>query len=628
MLTKRDIINYLNNSNSKLLTSKSIALHFSVTPRTIRNYIKDIKEEYKDDIEISKNSIKIKKILKLNEDNDIPLTFEERKSYILQKLLITGKAIDLDILSSKLCISEVTLQNEIKKIRRYIARYHLVLKTKNNKLLLVGTVKDKKTLIIQLIYDEAGNHLVSLSTLNDIFPNYNVEEIHNIIMQKLNENHFFIDEYSLINLLLHILISMNQAQSSQNSYESLNLELTTSTHPFVSIIDELCEILENMYDVKFTDSSKYQFTLLLMTRSIKNKELREIETTKLSVSNDITILVNNIISSVYKNYNIDLNVDEFIIAFSLHIKNMLIRLKEKVSVHNPLLYSIKSTSPFIYDIAVYISNIISKQQNVTMYDDEIAYIALHIGVRIEELNSIRKKLKVTIICPHYYSHYNNQLKKIESYFHEDIMINSIITNPKELNLNDNDFIISTIPVSCVSNYVVISTFFNDDDKDNISKLIKHIKRDKSRSKIAAMLKKLIDKDLFKTNCNYISRDDAINKMANTLIKKEYVSYEFTKKIFEREEISPTNFGMVAIPHPIDCYSQKTVLEISILEEPVSWGNSSVKIIFMFSISKFDFSNFSDVFSFLASICNNYANLEFIINSKSYNEFINNILKLY
>jgi len=629
MLTKRDILNYLNNMNSQLLTTKQIATHFNVTPRTIQNYLKDIKEEYKDLIEISNKGIIVSDKLNLQQDIPVPLNYKERKSYILRKLLINNTSVDLSILADELCISEVTLQNEIKRIRRSIEPYVLTLKTKNNQLFITGSTKNKKRLMIQLIYNEADNSLVSLTTLNDIFQNYDASKIRKIIIQKLNEKHFFIDEYSLINLLLHILIAMDQSPSLHNiQYEEVNADFIELNRHFVSIIDDLCHSLEELYQVQFSSSNRYQFTLLLMTRAIRNKEINEIETAKLSVSKDIINLVQIIVDQIYKTFNINLNINEFIIAFAIHIKNMLIRLKENVSIHNPLLYSIKLTSPFIYDIAVYICNIISKQQNVEVYDDEVAYIALHIGARIEELNNTREKLKVTLVCPQYYSYYNNQLKKIESYFHDSILIESIVTNPSELTPKNNDLIISTIPITDISNSVIISNFFNDNDKERISERIKHIKKKYAKETITRTLKKLFHKDLFIVNATFDCKKDAINKMGKHLIDKGYVSKTFIDKMLERENISPTNFGMIAIPHPIDYYAKKTVIEVAILKQPILWGNTSIKIIFMFSISKLDFSSFSDVFSFLASTCSDDNNLDSLVKCTSYSEFMSTILNLY
>lgn len=628
MVTKRDIIKLLNSSTSQPLNTKQLAAHFSVTQRTIQTYLRELKEEYPDCIKTVTNGILIMKQIELKE-KVIPFTYSERKSYILRNLLINEQSIVIDELADALFISEVTLLNEIKKIRRSLEKYGLILKTKNNHLFITGSTTDKKTLMIDLIYGEAENSLVSLTTLNDIFRHYDAERIRDILLQKLNDVHFFMDEYSLVNLLLHILIAMDQSQTLQSLHqEDMSQGFIDLNHHFVSIIEEVCQTLEQLYDVHFSASNRYQFTLLLMTRAIRNKEIKGIDRSKLSVSDEILSLVNHVIHEIHKIYNIDLNTNEFIIAFSLHIKNMLIRLREQISIHNPLLFNIKSTSPFIYDIAVYISNIIGKAQQVQVYDDEIAYIALHIGARIEELNCTRDKLQAVLVCPQYYSYYNQQFKKIESYFHDEFMITSIITNPIELNETTCDLVLSTIPLEETRHCVMISNFFNEADKDKISCMIKHIKRAKAKDKTIELLTRLIDKQLFTVDASYSSKEDALKTMGEQLVKRGFVEEAFIEKIFDREKISSTNFGMLAIPHPIDYYAKKTVIEVSILKEPIPWGNTSVKIIFMFCINKLDFSNFSDVFSFLAGTCSDDSNLTCLVNASSYQAFMKSIAALY
>lgn len=69
MVTKRDIIKYLNNTNGELITSKQIASHFSVTQRTIQNYLKEIKEEFQDCLETGQKGIKVVKQMEIKEDH-------------------------------------------------------------------------------------------------------------------------------------------------------------------------------------------------------------------------------------------------------------------------------------------------------------------------------------------------------------------------------------------------------------------------------------------------------------------------------------------------------------------------------------------------------------------------------
>ena len=182
--------------------------------------------------------------------------------------------MDLDELAASLFISEVTLQNEVKAIRHDIAEYHLSLRTKNNTLFISGSEKDKKRLMIRLIYNEAQHSLVSMDTLCAIFPRYDIEKIRSSILSCLNEQHFFIDEYSLINLLLHMLITMDQlGTASLAARHEISSDLIELNRHFVSIIDTICAELEQEYGIAFTRSNKYQFTLLLMTRAVRSQDV-------------------------------------------------------------------------------------------------------------------------------------------------------------------------------------------------------------------------------------------------------------------------------------------------------------------------------------------------------------------
>ncbi len=623
MLTTGALIAYLNSKGSSgTLSIKKLAIYFNVTAKTVYNYIKTIQVQYPGYLLVDRGQISISASIPAQEAACIPATYQERRAFILQNLLMTNSHLDLDHLAQQLCISEITLQNEIKLIRKSLTQHDLVLKTKNNQLFIFGKVEKKRALMIELIYAEAQNSLVSLSTLHDVFPVYDVEEIRRIILSKLQEKHFYIDEYSLINFLLHVLIAMSSTFAvPEDTHEKDVSDLMEYNHHFVTIVDGICASLEGLYQLKFPASSKKQFVLLLMTRAIKNRDPALKSAPMRSIGSETLKLVETIISSVEETFSINLNDDEFLIAFSLHIKNMLIRLRQNVKIHNPLLASIKSTSPMIYDIAVYVCNIISKQANVKIHDDEIAYIALHIGVRIEEINGKLGKLKTVLLCPQYYSYTHRQFEKLEQCFSDELTIDAIITNPWEAESLECDILISTLPLPAADNRVVISNFFNERDKNAVSTLVKQVKDAKFKEKTVTLLHKLVRRDLFALNASYASREEAIRTMAQRLIDGGDVGKRFIEKLLERENISPTNFEMIAIPHPIDYYSEKSVMEISVLKKPLPWGNTNVHIIAMFSVSRQDLSDFSDIFSFMARVFNVSENLEQLIAAKSYENFM-------
>lgn len=628
-MTEREILKWLNEHCTELHTTGSLATHFHVTPRTIQNYLRAMKDRYSDYIEITRKGIRVKKTIPLEASDFVPSTYKERKHYILRKLLVSDASVDMDWLAGRLCISEITLQNEIKRIRRSLEKSRLVLKTKNNRLFITGDIEDKKALMIREIYEEAQKYLVSLDTLDEIFPRFQVREIRGIILEKLHEKQFYMDEYSLVNLLLHILIAMDEscAAPAVSCQMEETVDFSQLNRHFVTMVDDICKVLEHIYGMTFSDSSKYQFNLLCMTRAIRNKEFMQMEGVSLSISAENAQLVSDILRLVYDTYNIDLNEMEFVVAFSLHIQNMLIRLRQKIIIHNPLLYNIKMTAPFIYDIGIYISNFIQKRCHVDIYEDEIAYIALHVGARIEEINRTKGKLRMVLVCPQYYSYPNRQFDRLMACFQEEIVLEGIVTNPAEAGESDCDLIISTVPVSVTADWILISNFFSLADREAVGRVIQKIRRDKERGQIAAVLRRMIRRELFCANAVYFSREDAMRQMGGQMIEAGLVSDEFIERLREREQISPSNFDMIAIPHPIDYYARESAISVSLLREALPWGNSQVEIIFMLTVSRQDLADYSNVFSFLAGICNNGCNLKLLLQCEDYDAFMDRLLSL-
>ena len=623
MLSQKEVVRYLN-QHSGIQTIDDMAAFFSVTPRTVRNHLRNLQGEYPGCLEVSRGRIKLLSPLpeKSPGPAQVPSSQTERERYILRELLSRRDPMDLDELAASLFISEVTLQNEIKAIRHDIAEYHLSLRTKNNTLFISGSEKDKKRLMIRLIYNEAQHSLVSMDTLCAIFPRYDIEKIRSSILSCLNEQHFFIDEYSLINLLLHMLITMDQLGTAPlAARHEISSDLIELNRHFVSIIDTICAELEQEYGIAFTRSNKYQFTLLLMTRAVRSQDVSLPSRDALSIHPETMHLVDTIVQSVKQVYDIDLTDIDFFIPFALHIDNMLVRLRQNVSIHNPLLHNIKTMSPIIYDIAVYISNMINHQEHVQLYEDEIAYIALHIGARIQDIYNRRGKLSVILLCPQYYSYDHRQFDRLQSYFSDEMTIETVVTAPYELSGLKCDMILSTLAITADVPVVFISNFISNTDRQAISDVIRRLKAGREKERLLGLLQTLIDAELFTPSASYDDRESAIRAIGETMRSHGIISQEFIESALERENISPTNFGLIAIPHPSDCRATRSAIAVSLLRRPLLWGTSNVRIIFMISVSKSDLSDFSDIFSYLPRVCSDYKNLEQLASASCYEEFI-------
>ena len=167
MLSTKDVIQYLN-QHGNVQAIEDMAAFFSVTPRTIRNHLRSVQDAYPACLQVGRGQVKLLKQIpeESSPSAQVPSSQQERSRYILRALLSRSEPMDLDELAASLFISEVTLQNEVKLIRHEIAEYHLSLRTKNNTLFISGSEKDKKRLMIHLIYNEAQHTLVTRKSMN------------------------------------------------------------------------------------------------------------------------------------------------------------------------------------------------------------------------------------------------------------------------------------------------------------------------------------------------------------------------------------------------------------------------------------------------------------------------------
>ena len=120
-----------------------------------------------------------------------------------------------------------------------------------------GNFHSIKRLIQHIVYDEENiNHsLLSTESLAEIFGNLDVRFVKDTVKSILAKYNYFIDEYSLINLLLHILISMTHER--EGKYTSSNI---SERYFYSRAIDEICNTLENKYCFTFNDEVKHQFS--------------------------------------------------------------------------------------------------------------------------------------------------------------------------------------------------------------------------------------------------------------------------------------------------------------------------------------------------------------------------------
>ena len=613
-------------------TAAALSSQMDVSVRTIKNYVHELNGLEANTITSGNDGYHIdpQKALTLLKENeeDQSFTAENRIFYLITNIIRLedeNDALDMYDLCDELYISMSTLKNDLVRVKRKLKRYDLTLDTKGEMIHCIGLEKNKRKLLSTTLYDESNVNFVNLDSMQKTFKNIDIAFIRETILSTFDRYHYFINDYSLINLLLHITISIDRIQNGNANTQDIQDLPGVRLHEF-QIAAEMARQFEKKFDIAFSDAEIYEMTLLIVSRatSIDYKSIN-VDNIADFIGEDCLNLVNLLIDEIKESYYVDLSEPEFFIRFALHIKNLLVRSQNNYFSKNPLAESIKTSCPLIYDVSVHLASIIKQETGIAISDDEIAYIAFHIGSALETQKNLTEKVKGALYCPNYYDLNIRITDSIQTSFNEDLLIRDIFTDESQLNAleGDVDLLIATIPVAkaLAIPVVNINIFLNDRDKMNLQTQIRTIQKERQKSQFETHLRTLVTPDLFETKKAFASQGQCIDYMVKKLVKLGYVDPDFKKDILERERISSTAFGDFALPHAMKMKAHKTGIFILISPTAIPWGNHSVHLIMMMCFNANERHVFNELYDPITMILSEPENVKTILKTKDYEEFI-------
>ncbi|MDO4378521.1 MAG: PTS sugar transporter subunit IIA [Erysipelotrichia bacterium] len=619
------IISYLSQKR-KWCTATAIAIELGCTSRCVKTYISNLNDQYNNIIISSRSGYRLSE--KLNDNLIIEDNYEEkenRKLWLLRKLLISSKPIKTADLTNELFISFETLEKDLLYIKKQLHNYDLSLRTKNNTLYIKGNDANKREMILDLIYDEMSDSFSDSNSIQSFFPNVNITQIRNIIQSTLKKHNYFIDDFSLINIVLWYTICIEQKQITYTQIDQINYSTKENAH-IRQIIQEINAEIKKIYPIVLTEEEFTNLFVLFSTRIFKK------DTVKYVISNEIKDLINEIISVVEKNFYVKLDFNNNDVRFALHLQNMLSRIRNNVSLHNLQLAQVKTSFPYTYDIATCIAAIIKHKYGYEISEDEIGYLAIHIGINLEAQINSQSKIRAVLVYPKYFSESSDLSAQIMNIFDKDLLIVNVLSFPDEIvNCEPYDFIISTILFSNYKkNVSFVKSKLDYEDIINISNQIKYHKKNKMKHIFESNLSKLIHEDLYSYSPDYRDSNDAISSICDEMIKTGYIDQEFKKKTLEREKLSSSAFGNIAMPHPISYPAKQSAIAVSILPKGINWigTENNVNLILTLAINDKDKILFQDIFKLVTDFISNSENFSLLIKAQTCDEFKKMIISFF
>ncbi|WP_233513071.1 BglG family transcription antiterminator [Absiella sp. AM29-15] len=629
---QEELIEYLYKHNRT--TSEELSKSLSISIRTVKSYISDLNFQFPELINSNNRGYEIDKhkaSVLLHYKDNIPQDYDGRCIYIIKKLLLE-KQIEIDLfdICDELFISDSTLKNDIYKMNTSFANFNITFSCQDNKIKIYGSEKNKRKLITHVMSEEASGNFLDLTFLQESFPDYDIEKACNVIKDIFQKHHYYINDFSFINLILHVTIMINRIHNGNHIADSDDhtTDLIIEKHP---IITELCTALEDIFQVTFTSSEMFEVYILFKTNANFHIKGQGDDLSKV-VPQDILTITKDLIQSIDQHYFVDLSSESFMTPFALHLKNLKQRLLNHTVIKNPMLESIKISCPTIYDISTFMAYQLMQIFGYEISEDEIAFLALHVGTEIERKKSIEYKVSCIILCPEYLNVSSMLYNKILMDFGEQVEIKKVISFENELENEIFDLLITTIPVVSKGNYlsVLLSPFNMNYEKNKIMDAIIKIENKKKGNIIADNISLYFNPELFYImNDRTARKEEIIELLADQMISLGYVASDFKEEVWKRENASSTAFMNIAIPHPMKMSAYKTSIAVAICPKGVKWTDSrNVNVIFMIAFNKLDNKHFHELYESLISLVNEQDVISEIKKCKDFDDFKNIIIHNY
>ena len=628
---QEELINYLYTHNEKV-TANILSKALNLSIRTIKSYIAELNMNYPSLISSSNRGYVIDKVKAnslLQYKDDIPQDYESRCIYIIKKTLLEKQDyIDIFDLCEELFISYSTLKKDIYKMNTSFANFKITFSSENNKLHVGGSEQNKRKLISHVMSEEVSGNFLNLTLLQESFPDYDLDDACTLIKDICKQHHYYLNDFSCVNFILHVTIMVSRINHGNHIINNNELIQVTNKND-EKIAKELCLALEQVFNVSFNSSEILEIYILFKNNA--NYINNENENVSLLVSDEIIQITKNIIKNVDEHFFINLDSDNFITPFMLHLKNLKNRLIKNNLLKNPMLDSIKISCPTIYDISTFIAYQLTLSFHENVNEDEIAFIALHVGTEIERQKKEETKVSCLLLCPEYLNITSTLHKKIMMDFGDQLTIQKSISFENEILGNNFDLLITTVPVLESTNYftVLLPPFPMSYEKNKILDAIIRIENTKKSQILTNNLNFYFNEKLFYSMNEDISKSAVINELAERMINLGYVEENFKEEIWKRETASSTAFMNIAIPHPMKMSAYKTSIGVVISHKGIDWGNQHfVNVVFMITFNKIDNKHFHALYESLVLLFNEPIVISEIKKCKNFNDFKDIVIKNY
>ncbi len=616
-------------------TAADLADQVGVTPRSIRSYVGELKEASAplDLIESSSSGYRLHpdayaQFLERERVGDgVALTPAERLSQLLRRLLDEPTPLDIYAEADAAFLSESTIESDLTRARTRLTGTGLTIVRRGSEISLEGSELDRRRLLSQLYREDAERGLIVLTRVQNEFGLTGLTEFKSELLAALDARGYFVNEYGINDVLLHVAIALDRVGRGQH--------LAAPTAPVIDAVARTVATLDALiprhFDATLDEAELQYLAILLATRVVTPGKEDGGDPIENYLAPEVMATVRGIVADASDEYLVDLRDTAFTVRLALHVQNLLTRAGENNYSRNPLTRSIKTSYPLIYELAVYIASRLQRAAGIIVTDDEIAYIAMHVGAYLEQQSRRADAATCTLVCPGYYDMHRLLRDRILNVFGQDLEVTTVITDPDtDWARSDTDLVLTTIPPAAPrENILVIQPFLTDGDVERVRAAIARIRRGRRRGAIKRELLRFFDASRFLRNFYASDEFAMIRTLGDRMIDAGLIDSVYVDGAVERERMSSTAFtDSLAVPHAMAMTANETAIAIVLNERAMDWGESRVNVIAFVAFNAEERHSFQAVFEqFVEVFSDRDAVGQLITRSVDFPSFIDELVRM-
>ncbi|MCR5669871.1 MAG: PRD domain-containing protein, partial [Butyrivibrio sp.] len=369
--------------------------------------------------------------------------------------------------------SEATISTDLEAISEWALECKLnIIRKPGYGIVLSGSEKSYRTAMQRYVTENMNNR--SSAELGDnIYELMNeaiLSEVGNVL-DDIGEPYLkLLTNDAYVGLLVHLAVAVERIRQGEIVKEET---YDARYDKGYDMAKKIAGALEKEFDIELPESEVNN--ILLHIKGAKLNYTNETIRDSGIRTDELMSIIDGMIDTLDYDLAKELRYDEdFIRGLMVHLEPALYRMKNDMTISNPLLSEIKQEYPDVYADCERAAKVITQKTGLVPMDAEIGYLAMHFGAAMEKIDSRKKKKRtvtIGVICASGFGVAQLMLAKLKNHFADwDIVLKAYGSDEiTGHTVSRTDFFISSINVDNLGvDYVLVNPLITQRDVLQIS----------------------------------------------------------------------------------------------------------------------------------------------------------------